>query len=43
MKKSYIALAALALVSGVASAQSSVTIYGKVDLGGVFEDRKSVV
>jgi predicted porin len=37
MKKSYIALAALALVSGVASAQSSVTIYGKVDLGGVFD------
>ena len=37
MKKSYIALAALALVSGVASAQSSVTIYGKVDLGMVLD------
>ena len=37
MKKSYIALAALALVSGVASAQSSVTVYGKVDLGMVLD------
>ncbi len=37
MKKSYIALAALALVSGLASAQSSVTVYGKVDLGMVLD------
>lgn len=33
MKKRLIALAALALVSGMASAQSSVTIYGIVDVG----------
>lgn len=33
MKKRLIALAALALVSGLASAQSSVTVYGNVDLG----------
>jgi predicted porin len=33
MKKSMLALAVLALAAGTASAQSSVTIYGKVDLG----------
>ena len=33
MKKHLIALAALALVSGMASAQSSVTVYGTVDVG----------
>ncbi|MDQ3058329.1 MAG: porin [Pseudomonadota bacterium] len=33
MKKRLIALAALALVSGMASAQSSVTLYGIVDVG----------
>ncbi len=33
MKKHLIALAALALVSGMAAAQSSVTVYGNVDLG----------
>lgn len=33
MKKSLIALAALAAVAGTASAQSSVTLYGVVDLG----------
>ncbi|HEY2928887.1 porin [Piscinibacter sp.] len=33
MKKSLLALAVLALAAGTASAQSSVTIYGKVDLG----------
>ncbi|MCK9688996.1 porin [Scleromatobacter humisilvae] len=33
MKKSLLALAVLTAVSGVASAQSSVTLYGKVDLG----------
>jgi predicted porin len=33
MKKRLIAVAALALVSGMAAAQSSVTIYGNVDLG----------
>jgi len=32
MKKSLLALAALCALSGVASAQSSVTLYGKVDL-----------
>ena len=33
MKKNLIAVAALALVSGAAMAQSSVTVYGNVDLG----------
>lgn len=33
MKKQLIALAALALVSGMASAQSSVTVYGNIDVG----------
>ncbi len=33
MKKRLIALAALALVSGMAAAQSSVTVYGNVDIG----------
>jgi predicted porin len=33
MKKRLIAVAALALVSGMAAAQSSVTIYGNVDVG----------
>ncbi|CAN5515572.1 porin [soil metagenome] len=33
MNKQLIALAALALVSGMANAQSSVTIYGNVDIG----------
>src|SRR6201994_2396795 len=33
MKKSLLALAVLTAVSGAASAQSSVTLYGKVDLG----------
>jgi predicted porin len=33
MNKSLLALAVLAAVSGAASAQSSVTLYGKVDLG----------
>ena len=35
MKKSLVALAALAVV-GAASAQSSVTLYGRLDLGGAF-------
>ncbi len=37
MKKSLLALAVLTAVTGVASAQSSVTIYGKVDLGLVMD------
>ena len=37
MKKSLLALAVLTAVSGAASAQSSVTIYGKVDLGIVYD------
>jgi predicted porin len=37
MKKSTLALAVLALASGAAAAQSSVTIYGKVDLGLVLD------
>ena len=37
MKKSLLALAVLTAVTGVASAQSSVTIYGKVDLGLVLD------
>ena len=37
MKKSLLALAVLTAVSGAASAQSSVTLYGKVDLGMVYD------
>jgi predicted porin len=37
MKKSLLALAVLTAISGVASAQSSVTLYGKVDLGLVYD------
>ena len=37
MKKSLLALAVLTAVTGVASAQSSVTLYGKVDLGLVLD------
>lgn len=37
MKKSLLALAVLGTFTGVASAQSSVTIYGKVDVGLVYE------
>lgn len=37
MKKSLLALAVLTAVTGAASAQSSVTLYGKVDLGLVFD------
>src|ERR1700760_1804815 len=37
MKKSLLALAVLAVASGAAFAQSSVTLYGKVDLGLVMD------
>src|ERR1700761_5127521 len=37
MKKSLLALAVLTAVSGAAFAQSSVTLYGKVDLGLVLD------
>ena len=37
MKKSLLALAVLTAVSGAAFAQSSVTLYGKVDLGMVYD------
>jgi len=37
MKKSLLALAVLTAVTGAASAQSSVTLYGKVDLGLVLD------
>ena len=37
MKKSLLALAVLTAVTGAASAQSSVTIYGKIDLGLVMD------
>jgi predicted porin len=37
MKKSLLAFAVLTAISGVASAQSSVTLYGKVDLGLVYD------
>jgi len=37
MKKSLLALAVLTAVTGAASAQSSVTLYGKVDLGLVID------
>jgi len=38
MKKSLLALAALAAFAGTAFAESSVTVYGKVDVGLVWED-----
>ena len=41
MKKSLLALAVLTAVSGAASAQSSVTLYGKVDLGLVIDSGNS--
>ena len=41
MKKSLLALAVLTAVSGAASAQSSVTLYGKVDLGLVLDSGSS--
>jgi predicted porin len=37
MKKSLLALAVLGAFAGAASAQSSVTLYGKIDLGGVYD------
>jgi predicted porin len=37
MKKSLLALAVLGAFAGAASAQSSVTVYGKIDLGGVLD------
>jgi predicted porin len=37
MKKSLLALAVLGAFAGVASAQSSVTVYGKVDVGAVLD------
>jgi predicted porin len=37
MKKSLLALAVLTAIAGAAQAQSSVTIYGKIDLGGVLD------
>jgi predicted porin len=37
MKKSLLALAVLTAVSGAAFAQSSVTLYGKIDLGMVYD------
>ncbi|HEX7690028.1 MAG TPA: porin [Burkholderiaceae bacterium] len=37
MKKSLLALAVLTAIAGAAQAQSSVTLYGKVDLGGVLD------
>ncbi|MEO6364126.1 MAG: porin, partial [Caldimonas sp.] len=36
MKKSLLALAVLGTFAGVASAQSSVTLYGTVDMAGTF-------
>ena len=39
MKKLLIATAALAMVAGTAQAQSSVTVYGKLDAG--YSDRKA--
>jgi predicted porin len=41
MKKSLLALAVLTAVTGAASAQSSVTLYGKVDLGMVLDSGNS--
>lgn len=37
MKKSLLALAVLGAFAGAASAQSSVTVYGKIDVGGVYD------
>jgi len=37
MKKSLLALAVLGAFAGAASAQSSVTLYGKIDVGGVYD------
>ena len=41
MKKSLLALAVLTAVTGAAYAQSSVTLYGKVDLGLVLDSGSS--
>ena len=41
MKKSLLALAVLTAVTGAAYAQSSVTLYGKVDLGLVLDSGNS--
>ena len=41
MKKSLLALAVLTAITGAASAQSSVTLYGKVDLGLVLDSGNS--
>ncbi len=38
MKKSLLALAVLGAFAGAASAQSSVTLYGKIDVGGVLDN-----
>jgi GBP family porin len=43
MKKSLMALAVLGALSGAASAQSSVTIYGIVDLGVQWQERATVL
>ena len=42
MKKSLLALAVLTAITGAASAQSSVTLYGKVDLGLVMDSGNAV-
>jgi len=42
VKKNLIAIAALALVSGAAMAQSSVTVYGNIDLGLLMQDNVKV-
>ena len=42
MKKNLIAIAALAWVSGAAMAQSSVTVYGNIDLGLLTQDNVKV-
>src|SRR6476659_2085940 len=41
MKKSLLALAVLTAVSGATFAQSSVTLYGKVDVGGILDSGSS--
>jgi predicted porin len=41
MKKRLIAVVALALVSGMAAAQSSVTLYGNVDVGLLTQNRSA--
>jgi len=41
MKKSLLAMTALSVFSGVTSAQSSITIYGVVDIGYFNEKAKS--